>query len=468
MNTFGKNISIYGLLPVFGKFIGFFLVPIYTRIFTSEEFGTIELVVSLMNFLVYFISLEFYTAIGRFFYQQNNIEQQKRLISTGLMLTIFSGVLICSICFFMREQFISLYFNGMDVRRLYFAGLIWLFLDGLSSYLNTIPRYCKQPHKYVIVNSICILIRVLSTIIFVLVFNVGTIGIILGHITGTITSIVLNALLSSKYLCVSFEISHAKNILKYALPLVPSVIAVALWAPLMRKSIEIFYSISVLGIFAFSTRVTSVTTMFKSALINAWRPMMFENMKNDSLLSELKINSSNVSFILLILGTSLTSFAYEVCLILGTEHYLSAYTLIPFMCFSGYLQSAIQLRGVGPLLNGKTYIQSIFTIIAMLISFGCLLFIKDSLDLYGLGIIIVLYDLIQYFSLSEYTKRIYRAGSFTMWQEYIMLLLFAVSFILTIMNAPLFIRMFYFIIFIFVCYFLNKKVFHILHSKVAQ
>ena len=80
MKSFFKQVTIYGVLPVAGKFIGFFLVPIYARVFSSAEFGVVELLVTLAHFLMFACNLEFYTAIGRFFYDSNSLDERKKLI----------------------------------------------------------------------------------------------------------------------------------------------------------------------------------------------------------------------------------------------------------------------------------------------------------------------------------------------------------------------------------------------------
>lgn len=452
MNQFFKNISIYGILPLIGKFIGFFLVPIYVRVFQSSEFGQIELVTTLVNFIVYLINLEFHTSIGRYFYEKENLYQQKALISTGLWMTAISTIIVISLCLVSQDYILRFYLNDMNLRKVLRVGILWLSLDGIASYLNVIPRYIKKAKAYVVINAIAILLRVISTIIYILVCKTGIVGILYGHITGTVVGMCLNAHLSKQFLSLSFDRHDAKKIFNYAIPLIPGMIITAIWLPTLRKVTEILFTVSVVGLYSFATRITSLTTMFKSALMNAWRPLMYENIHKPSFFIEIRKNSSTISFVILSVGCFVSLFSYEICLVLGTEAYLQSFYLIPFLCFSGYLQSATQLRGFWPLINNKTYLHSLIMILSFFVAIGWLFTVQNHLGLLGLGCAIVLYDMFQYLILYNYTKRHIHTfcTSLVVNAEYIIIILFILmttaSFLMLSLKVRLFIGLMAFVI----------------------
>lgn len=463
MKDFYKNISIYGILPVVGKFIGFFLVPIYTRVFQSVEFGQIELVITLVNFLVYFINLEFYTSIGRYFYQKKDLNQQKILISTGLWMTVISTIIVIILCLIFRDFILQNYLSGVNLQFELLIAILWLSIDGIGTYLNVIPRYTKRSKQYVAINSLSILIRVISTIFYVLILDVGIVGVLYGHITGTILGIILNTRLSKSLLSLCFDWKDAKLIFNYAIPLIPGLIISGLWTPILQKSTEIFFSFSVVGLLSFATRITSITTMFRSALLNAWRPLMYENINDPLFFTEVKKNSSHIAFIILVLGSFVTLFSYEICLIVGTKEYIQSYILIPFLCFAGYLQSATLLRGFGPLINDKTYIHSLIIFLSLFVSVGVMWLVKNEFGLYGLGIIIVLYEVVQYFLFYSYTKRFLKGvKSLVNKAEHILIGIFLFIMLISEMNISLYIRCIICLFLITIFAFLDRNYYQII------
>ena len=58
LKEFLKSLSIYGILPVFTKFAGFLLVPIYVRVLSQYDYGVVELIVSTISFATYLINME--------------------------------------------------------------------------------------------------------------------------------------------------------------------------------------------------------------------------------------------------------------------------------------------------------------------------------------------------------------------------------------------------------------------------
>lgn len=467
MNPFFKNISIYGILPIVGKFIGFFLVPIYARVFQAEEFGQIEMIVTLESFLLYLISMEYCTSIGRYFYKTDDLKGRRTLISSGLWLTVFNAAIVLSVCFLFRDVIVRVYLSGRDLGNVLDVGFLWLALDGVSGYLNVIPRYSKKAKQYVAINAASILFRVLSTIFFVLVLKVGIVGILYGHIAGTIMAAVLNMNLSKELLAFTFSASDAKRIVWYAFPLIPSLIVCGIWTPLLRKGTEMVFSFSAVGLLSFASRITSVTTIFNSALMNAWRPMMYENMHEPTFFENVKLNSRSLSFVILAVSCLISLFSIEICQIIGTREYAQSYILIPPLCMAGYLQIVTQLRGFGPLVFDKTYMHSVITIFSLLLGVALFLVIGNRMGLYGLGIIIVSYYALQYLWLYAYTKaklKTLHIGSLVDKYEYPGIAAFVLGATLSYMHSPFIVRIVASVACVALFTYMDKCNYHILEK----
>lgn len=417
MNLFYKHLSIYGILPVVGKSIGFFLIPIYLHLFSAEEFGQVELVISLINLLVYFINLEFYSAVGRYIFQCETLSEKRLLVSTGLWMTLFTTLLVVGSALLFRSQLLAYYLSGAPLNKHLMAGIAWLALDGCSAYLNMLPRYTHREKMYVVVTVSALLIRVLSTILFVLVLHTGTIGILYGHVCGSLSNICLNCYLSREYLGMEFSRKVAQKIAGYALPLVPGLMAGAFSIPTFYKGTELYFGASALGQLSFALRLTSLMVMFRGVLQNAWFPLLYEHIHEPGFVQRIKNDSLSLSSILLTGGALVVLLGDKICLWLGTEEFHSANILLPFLCYSGYLQAMTQLRGFGPLVNQRTHIRSIVIVLALAVSFFEFPLLHDMVGLWGVGVVIVSYEAIQYLLLTRYTSRVIRSmhGSSLVW-----------------------------------------------------
>ena len=436
MKSFFKQVTIYGVLPVAGKFIGFFLVPIYARVFSSSEFGIVELLVTLAHFLMFACNLEFYTAIGRFFYDSNSIDERKKLISTGLFLTLFFTITVVIAAIFAEGIIIDKYIKSNDYLLAYRLSIIWLFLSSLYTYLSVIPRYDKKPKLYVAINIASLLIRVGSTIAYVLYFKWGVTGVIAGHITGSVVSLILNAVVSWKYIGLHFIWPYAKKIAKFAIPIVPGLLIIGFWNPLSRSLIANHYSMETVGHLGFALRITSLLMIINSAVKLAWNPMLFEEYNKPTFKKNLKQISDSVGIIVYWGIISLTLLSPEIVKYIGTAEYSHSVILIGFLSLQGGLEILRRLRGFGPLLNNKTYILTFNEIVGILVGVGLIIALKP-LGIIGIGLAFSAPSIIKYILLISYTKRVVYINYHTL-KEIVFIITLIVS-ILLVMYCNLFV-----------------------------
>ena len=79
LKEFIKSVSIYGISPIIGKFIGLFLIPVYTRVLIPAEFGALDIYMAFAHFASALIGLELYTGVGRHYYDSDKINNKQKL-----------------------------------------------------------------------------------------------------------------------------------------------------------------------------------------------------------------------------------------------------------------------------------------------------------------------------------------------------------------------------------------------------
>jgi O-antigen/teichoic acid export membrane protein len=391
-------------LPVIGKFAGFFLVPIYARVFSSYEFGIVELLVTLASFLMFACNLEFYSAIGRFFYEREALNERRKLISTGLFLTLFFTIVVIIISLISENLLFEEYFEGGNYRFEYRVSLIWLFFSAIYLYLSVIPRYDKKPKLYVIITAVSLLIRIGSTIIYVLVFDAGVAGVIYGHITGSVISTILNGIVSWKYLGFVFSWQEAKEIIRFSVPIVPGLLLIGLWNPLSRYLVSKFFSIETVGLLSFAVRITSVMAILNSAIHLAWNPLLFENYKKVTFKADVYKISRLVSVVALFGSIVLTLLSPEISIYIGTPEYAESAVLIGFLALNGSLEVLTRMRGFGPLVQKKTYILTVTEFIRMGLGVVIFIVLQNKFGLLGIGLAFIIPSFIKYYLLVAYTS----------------------------------------------------------------
>ena len=75
LKQLGKDSLVYGVGGVFARGIGFFLIPVYTRVFTPSEYGQIEMLMVLASLLGALLLMGMDSTQSFYFFRQKSAGQ---------------------------------------------------------------------------------------------------------------------------------------------------------------------------------------------------------------------------------------------------------------------------------------------------------------------------------------------------------------------------------------------------------
>ncbi len=148
--------AIYGIPSILGRILGYLLVPLYTRVFITGEYGTVNVFYSYASFLMVILTYGMETAFFRFHEQETDKE---RVFSTGMISLLFTSILFLVL--------VSVY-SGPIARWIDYAGnknyIIWfgwiLALDAISSIPFARLRAKNRPVRFASIKMTGIVINI--------------------------------------------------------------------------------------------------------------------------------------------------------------------------------------------------------------------------------------------------------------------------------------------------------------------
>ncbi len=165
-----KNTFIIALGQICTKFISFFLLPLYTAVLSTEQFGVVDLLNTIISLLIPIIFLQIDQAIFRYLIDiRNKVNSIKNLLST-VFIYVFVQILLFTIIFIVFQQFVS-----NDYK--YFL-LISLVTAELSNVLLQISRGLGDNLNYSIGSLISGAGTIIFNVLFLVVFNFGAFGLL--------------------------------------------------------------------------------------------------------------------------------------------------------------------------------------------------------------------------------------------------------------------------------------------------
>ncbi len=263
--TLFKNTMIITVGKICTQLITFFLLPLYTSILSTEEYGTVDLLNTLVSLLLPIVTFQVEQAVFRKLIDNRDKERYKKdIISTGF----FSVSIQCLIylCIFTAvSPFVNneyKYFLATNVIAYIFASLMQQISRGLGD--NT---------KYTIGSFISATSTILLNILFIVVFRFGAVGMLMANMLGQIICTIYYLISLKLYKLISygaFKKKLLKKLWSYSLPLVPNAISWWVFNTSNRVIVSAILGVAKNGILSAAYKFSNVYVTFYNIFNLSW------------------------------------------------------------------------------------------------------------------------------------------------------------------------------------------------------
>ncbi len=267
MNKYKKlitNTAVLALGTLGSKLIVFFLMPLYTALLTTAEYGTADIISQSANLLIPLISLGMYEAVFRFAMDKDVLSE--RVLTTGLLSTIAgSAVFALLLPLLCKIE----YFDG------YFP-LIYLYVLTASIHY-VVSRYTRaigQNTLFAVQGILSTALNVGFNILFLVVFDMG----VLGYVLSTVVADALTALFLFFRLKLwrsigfkRFDKKLFKSMLTYSVPLIPTTVFWWITNVSDRYIITAVLGEGVNGLYAAAFKIPTILLLLSSVFTEAWQ-----------------------------------------------------------------------------------------------------------------------------------------------------------------------------------------------------
>lgn len=271
----GKNVFLLTIGNFASKILSFLLVPIYTAILTTEEYGTADLFTTSANLILPIFTLLIYESVMRFALDKN--EDKAQIFSIGLWITLVGSIVVFVGTIFLHGiQSISSY---LFLFALYFVS---------SAIYNVVLQFVKgieAVNIYSAAGVINTFVYIISNIVLLVMVRMGVSGYLWSFIIGHMVA-ALYAFLGAKlyrYLISwnKIQISKVKEMIAYALPMIPNSISWWVSNSSDKYILVFFWGAAINGIYSVAYKIPSILSIFLNIFIGAWQISAVEQFGTD-------------------------------------------------------------------------------------------------------------------------------------------------------------------------------------------
>lgn len=257
-----KNTAIFTIGNFATKVISFFLIPLYTNVLTTSEYGTVDLVVTICTITVPIITLNIMEGVMRF-----NLDRgvdKNKITKIGIVILFFGmllGLALIPLCR-LWNQISS------------FGILVYFYVvcSASSQVFLCDLRGKELLVQYSIGNILNTLLIAGFNILFLLGFKLGISGYLLAYTIANAIVAVYALIIGKGYraISVSLDKRKMKEMLKYSVVLIPNSFMWWIMNSSDHVMVTSMISVAANGIYAVSYKLPTLISTFTGIFNQAW------------------------------------------------------------------------------------------------------------------------------------------------------------------------------------------------------
>ncbi|MDG1848496.1 MAG: oligosaccharide flippase family protein [Candidatus Marinimicrobia bacterium] len=294
IKNLGKESLIYGTGHVLARLVTFLLLPIYTHVFTPEEYGVISLAYAFIGIALMVYRYGMDTALMKYSVQLSDDEKATH-ISTIYLLQLFSSAIFSGLLFLIRNHVSEIILGVVKPEWIIILSGI-LFLDNLWNHHVLLLRAENKPFLYIFYSLGNVILTMAFNILLVIKWNLGIEGVLISNLmaSGFIFIASLPVVIKKiKLFHIRSEV--AKNILSFALPFLPAGIFTMIMELSNRYMLEWFEGTHAVGLFSAGYKLGIFGLIIVMGFNMGWTPYFLKRVKE----KDAKLDFSSIASLFL-------------------------------------------------------------------------------------------------------------------------------------------------------------------------
>ena len=333
------------------------MLPIYTRMLTPADYGTIELFSMIIDFAGIIFGLRIGEALFRFYVTAESVAEKDQVISSALILTILLNCIGFFILYAASGVLCTLIFGSLEHQNLLILFSMSLLYAPIVEIPMTYIRAQQRPWLFVSFSSLKLTLQLSLNIYLVVVLKLGVYGIVLSTvIAGAVMSLLLGGYCFHKT-GMQFSFSRAKELITFSYPMILASLISFYVTFGDRYFLKLYGTLADVGIYALGYKFGFLLSFIGSGPFFAiWDSERYHIFNKPNA----KCTFQNV-FVLFIVFISLIAagisiFSRNILMIMANSEFWGAARIVPVVVLAYLIQSLTAYCNLGIMIHKKTII----------------------------------------------------------------------------------------------------------------
>ncbi len=361
IRSLSKSTIWYSLGNFFVRSISFLLLPLYSNLISTKEFGDYSLLMSIYTIASVLYQFGLPAAFSKFYLEAESDQKRAKIFSTVINSTLLFGILISSIIIIFSGKISLIILKSSDSFGLVSLTFITLLVDTVAYFSLHLLKTQENSKKVVLLSSVAAISNLILNVIFVYLLKQGIEGIFYAQIISSIVLVIsMIPNIKSEY-SLSIESKILKIMIRFSIPLIISGLFSSAIDVSDRFLINNYLGKNVVGIYSFSYRIAMIMNVFVISYRTAWVPYalnVYSTGKYQEIFGKTLLKLIFAGGFIILLVTFFTGYLFDLR-ILGitflNHQYLPGLLILPFILLGYFFNGLASFYSIYPLVSNKTY-----------------------------------------------------------------------------------------------------------------
>lgn len=331
LRTFLRDSAVYAVPTFFSRGLYIILVPLYTRVLSPADFGSLDLLMVFAGLVNLTVALEVSQGVARYYVSEPDADRKVLYASTAFWFTVFCYTLFLIVALMFAPALSRLVMGAQGLENMFRIGTVSIWLNGIFYLVQGQFRWELRSKHYAAVSLLVTCVTAVVAVTLAYYFEWGFAGILCGSVAGALVGCVYGVWHLRNSFRPCFQMDRLKDMLRFSAPLVPSGIAVFVSLYVDRLMINHFLSLDEVGLYGIGFRLASTVGLVMVGFQAALTPLVYVHYREEQTPQQLALIFRWFLVFALLIYLFLSLFASEILHFITTPAYYSAATVVVYL-----------------------------------------------------------------------------------------------------------------------------------------
>lgn len=339
--TLVKNTAILTIGKICTQLVTFLLLPLYTSILSTEEYGVVDLLNTLVSLLLPIVTFQVEKAVFRYLIEARNENDKKTEIISTAVFSVIIQCIVYLVIFFVISPFIH------NDYKIFLATNVIAYI--FASLFQQIARGLGENKQFAVASFISAISTILFNILFIVFIKLGANGMLLSSMLGQI--------ICFAYLCIVLKLYRYINVKeikkkiisklwKYSFPLIPNAISWWIFNASDRLIVSSILGLAQNGILSAAHKFSTVYITLYNIFDMSWIEMITVHIEDNDIEEFFNKMFNIVLRVFISMGIGIIAIMPFVYKIMINEKFYAGYYQVPIMMIGSIFNVVIGLISV--------------------------------------------------------------------------------------------------------------------------